>query len=756
MNYGRFFVLCLESSRLTEGVTVFNYRGLKDDSRDEVYDQIKESPKYPIYVVLSKDGVNFFLHYCKEMDNDVDRDIDKDVKHKHSNGPILSLSISSNLDIKDNITNNLNAIHTDIFPHKDNSSGHDNYLYNLVKTNLKSTETVHKGITYSSLEVFNINYPTCFDDNYLITDFLRKMFLDFLFDLCHTKVFHNVINFEDIFVRLNENFLFKAIRNKAEYYYQRKLINQESEHNRSSLLDIDKKIFLVDYYSDSEQQWVNTIVDPIAEFYFFHSDWFVSIEDEMNNIYVSEKLKPDKALRNSKKHYSKVNKTKSCYDYLAKIKYRKNDKKDSVYKSITKVKYRIFESANIASNWYIHRYNFSGTTRIWFGEGYLFKSRILILLLLLLVIGFTWSSLSRSITGDEIIFPGIIIVLLSCFWWSSLIKAKYDCKSVGRISILMPRLFASIVAAWLTLAIGEDVFKGFFDTIHDVKISYSLLIITFIFIYYEIGKINPYLKRSRKIIRSFTLLLLAFNYSFFIGLLIINFFGVKYIERSDYIEEFYTNNVYIQTPNYTLEDKEQFTHEQFYKIIKDHNPNLLRKIDNLNESMKKSPIYNEFGNDIIVSFSSLNSNTFINYHLTLTLLDAFISNVKDIDDLNITSESMAINPVLRGRVEMVNRRVDSLLELPIKPHFSFVKDQSSYWIYLIKCINSNVLCREVLKKMVVSNDEDNGSKRLLVKSEFIFTIIIFRELLLQFSFFAMFIGIFLQLIFEKQTITDPI
>lgn len=51
--------------------------------------------------------------------------------------------------------------------------------------------------------------------------FVRKLFLDFLFDLEHSDVFENIALYDDIYIKLHKNFLFNAIANKAEYYYQR-------------------------------------------------------------------------------------------------------------------------------------------------------------------------------------------------------------------------------------------------------------------------------------------------------------------------------------------------------------------------------------------------------------------------------------------------------------------------------------------------------------------------------------------------------
>ena len=61
MNYGRFFVLDLESSDLSKGVAVFNYRSVK------AYDYTcgPLTPKYPVFLTITKDAIEFKVHYVQ-------------------------------------------------------------------------------------------------------------------------------------------------------------------------------------------------------------------------------------------------------------------------------------------------------------------------------------------------------------------------------------------------------------------------------------------------------------------------------------------------------------------------------------------------------------------------------------------------------------------------------------------------------------------------------------------------------------------
>ncbi len=91
MNYGRFFELDFESSRLQEGVAVFNYRWLVDNS------DLKGTPRYPIYLTFTSEAIIFNLHYLDSKQED-----------NHYHNPIIELFLSPNMEISDGLTEALN------------------------------------------------------------------------------------------------------------------------------------------------------------------------------------------------------------------------------------------------------------------------------------------------------------------------------------------------------------------------------------------------------------------------------------------------------------------------------------------------------------------------------------------------------------------------------------------------------------------------------------------------------------------------
>lgn len=107
MNYGRFFALDLDASDISHGIAVFNYHEVQNLNRNTWCEEIHDTPQYPIYLQFTPEGVSFYLHYVKELG-------ESQVAHQDS--LILSLSLSSDLDVKDNLTEAINRIYDTVFP----------------------------------------------------------------------------------------------------------------------------------------------------------------------------------------------------------------------------------------------------------------------------------------------------------------------------------------------------------------------------------------------------------------------------------------------------------------------------------------------------------------------------------------------------------------------------------------------------------------------------------------------------------------
>ena len=756
MNYGRFFSLDVNASQLTDGVTVFNYRVLKNSTAAAGAD-LRE--KYPIYVTLSNEGVSFHVHYISE-------DKENETTVHHTNSLILSLPISANLNIQDNLTRNI----IDIFINKFPSNAESNILYDYAAASLKNTEQQFKGITYSSLKVFGINYTKpILEDRPPIIGFLRKLFLDFLYDMEHTSVFRNASVYEMLYVALNENFLYQAIRNKAEYYYQRKLaaqLQKEQEYQGS----YERDLFSADYYVDAEKRWVETIADSRSEVYFHNArGWFADAETEMYAVYQSGYTKYNGG--KSRAQTRSYIRTKRCIDFVNSIKCPlliERSERKRIQTSIEKYKGIIVDTAKTASDWYIHKYSFSGTLNIWYGKTFLVRAILIAVLFLMLLCSILWPQIGSKLKfNDPIVIPFFIVGLLVLGWIANSFSKYYR---VGSINIAMPRLFAAIVAAWFTLAIGEDVFKGFFDNIHNWWTSGILVFITFMFVLYEIGKLNPFISLKKKILRSFALISMAFVYSFLAGLLVVHFFGGKYLERSDYIDEFYANHIYIEKPAFHMDRVPEYVQKHFYGLVGKYDSTLLNLIARqkvnydsieLSGSLRKYLTGLEFPILCKDRLKGRDTTMYVEYGKTLMLLSVFTSDSGNMfDKINDLHQHMTEGSLVAHRIRKVREYIGrqkekefvfdtaSLGKLKVSCHGKDISDFS--WIEFLKSVDNHALYRETLMYL----KEGDHSTPVLSKSKL--GINIFRELLIQFAFFAMFIGIFLQLIFEEKPVTEPI
>jgi hypothetical protein len=118
-------------------------------------------------------------------------------------------------------------------------------------------------------------------------------------------------------------------------------------------------------------------------------------------------------------------------------------------------------------------------------------------------------------------------------------KKVYPVHWLTNMHVFFPRLIASIAAAWLTLAVGNELFGTFFDSIISWSTSIWLTIIVFIFVMYEINKLLPLETTLNKVLRCMGIITISYVVSLITGLFIINFTGERFLERSGVLEDFY-------------------------------------------------------------------------------------------------------------------------------------------------------------------------------------------------------------------------
>lgn len=288
MNSGSFFRLDLETSKVVEGVTLFNYLDLPelDAGTDEV--------QYPVRLVIARDHVTFLVHYYME-----------DAIPRHTEEVILNLPFAS--PNPEELASVIKHSYNSAFPLSD-------YLRELLTRRYITDNPEYHPIrisqinkdSYSSLSIWGLinnldgdqsSYNIQDTGSQKITKFLRKLLLDFMFDLMHSDVFESSKYYTQMREGLMSDFFFSSIVKKCEFYYNRRRVKNRmkevlDEHeyllgDSVSMKDKSKnevleaiKVLYAEELKDAESAWVDTIMSPLAEKHFpFSPEWFENAVD---------------------------------------------------------------------------------------------------------------------------------------------------------------------------------------------------------------------------------------------------------------------------------------------------------------------------------------------------------------------------------------------------------------------------------------------------------------------------------------------
>lgn len=326
MNYGKFFRLNKNLSRIEDGFAIYDYIDLPAYFAPSMDN--KMSPKHPISLMITSSSVIFRLHYSaykitKEKDKkypkyyydyEITDDLRKDqqkvkpgdtTKIAHMEEVVLELPYMNTLN--KNLADTIKSIYNTEFPQKitdkeddkiDGISGR--YLEKLIRKryleeNVEEEKDIHSHLyhslrrisdgtpSYSTLWLMGLVVGEKDDVHYIRTDkkgnvvgFLRKLLLDFMFDLKHSDVFQNSAYYQNMYSGLMSDFFFSALMHKCEYYYYRVLVTEEiKKFEDSEITDDDKERILYLYANDlriSEELWTQDIMSPNAEKYFEYSN----------------------------------------------------------------------------------------------------------------------------------------------------------------------------------------------------------------------------------------------------------------------------------------------------------------------------------------------------------------------------------------------------------------------------------------------------------------------------------------------------
>lgn len=747
MNYGKFFRLNRSLSKIEEGIAIYDYIDLPAYFTPSVENYL--SPKYPISVNISQSSVSFRLHYCAYkiegpkgdfknytyytynrndfvIENQDRYKSGDDIKVAHMEEVILELPFI------ENATSVLSDIIKDIyitnFPQMigGSTSTGGRFLEQLIhKRYPKSSEWKSVGelekdgdteaLLYGTLREASDDSPSystlCLMD--LIKDvegvkdkkridlynekdgsvvaFLRKLLLDFMFDLKHSDVFQNSSYYQQMYSGLMSDFYFSALMHKCEYYYYRKLIRNIIDKNKENIESVKERIAILyaEELSRAEDLWVTDIMYPLAEEHFVYNyrgddkykrelferyhfiswnSWFAEPEEEMKRVCftMNEPTENKKDIDDKRIHICNT----ILIAELLGLRRSESESNNLVNNIIDKS----FKNQRQISQWFLKRYDFNDVFHLHFYKHFnlllfsvlflaafllffidigiiiglalfilgadafirTFRTRgctsrspliskrrivmrksirrngvITFILLLLLLIGLGLENNWKSIVECQYLKPistAIIILLIpwiltfSIYEWPSMLK-KWPSMLEGKLQhvmsylhLLLPRLVASIAAAWLTLSMGFDLYISFFDSRPSLGTIGFLIIILLLFIMYEVNKVTPYSNSWLKLYRSLELMVISYTISLIIGLFVINFVGEKYMERGGFVGdgEFYTQ--YIDNSKRILyEGKKENSNKEDNKItlatINDSISYIISQIDGIMNKLDEQKIF---------------------------------------------------------------------------------------------------------------------------------------------------------------------
>lgn len=301
MNHGHFFKLNQHLSRIDDGVAIYDYvalpayQGLAKDN--------PMSSKFPISLVITSNSVRFRMHYCayksqwKVKDgngNEVIKygyqySVERGFKAYEDNPLAHAEEVILELPFVENPTNDLTSIvkgaYIANFPQvtvmrEDAEKAGNQFLDKLIRdifpepTYPQTNDRNNGAVFYSTLWLMDLYKDKQFnlydeENRKQVTRFLRKLLLDFMFDLKHSTVFCTSPNYDRMYNGLMSNYYFSALMHKCEFYYYRDLTIRAIEKPNSDK-DINDQITLL-YAQElfaAEEKWAADIRNPLADKYF--------------------------------------------------------------------------------------------------------------------------------------------------------------------------------------------------------------------------------------------------------------------------------------------------------------------------------------------------------------------------------------------------------------------------------------------------------------------------------------------------------
>jgi len=385
-------------------------------------------------------------------------------------------------------------------------------------------------------------------------------------------------------------------------------------------------------------------------------------------------------------------------------------------------------------------------------------------------------------------------------------KVLHNSISIRTAGFFMPRLAMAIISGWLLLVLaGEELWKFELDLRprHYILLSGGLLFLMYLLLYLEVVKINPKTVRSAWV-RTLMIIYIGLVYSFIIGFVVMMITGRKVIERSDILEK-YAYNVISNNSTYAFANSKKrlnlpvfkpdlsnyqdtlnvshfkdlkdfkrwlsdqygygmFVNDSLYHLVAQKWQNVYR--DQMKLYHFLDTIQTSYNRDSLVSIISLIDNR---EYLKITCLDTFKKRnnnfYKEIPLVNEDTLARRVLDILDSRMEAVREVNNQLLTFsfprPQFDHYLYVDflehvryDDSSWWgIDTHICLVELVVVPALIEKEYKADGEPVAKESDINCNN---SVIIFPGYYILNSVLALFIGVFLQMIFEKKNVVEPI
>ncbi len=336
--------------------------------------------------------------------------------------------------------------------------------------------------------------------------------------------------------------------------------------------------FLFQQYEKAEHDWVSSITDDKAMEAFHESPWFNECHEELEQVYFAERVTNSRKKHNKnrlgvfwkKRHEQPIipqvspipnvlhvnsEKSNSRVSFTDKIgvtrentfkltvsnllniihknqsKECKTKEKDTLHPFGKSVRSHNETFCKVAK-WDVGHYQFLGLFRIWCGDRRtLWDTLILFVSLALGLIGLYWF-MSRKINSIGWLFVIIFVVgaFLLCLLGAGMRKYRRSTWGMGISSFVMPRLLASIITAWFTLCLSEEVFLHIPVDRFNIPAIIIITFITAFFIGHESYIINPFNNIKDHFKAALWVFVMSYIYAVVSGWLMYDFFGDAFIQ----------------------------------------------------------------------------------------------------------------------------------------------------------------------------------------------------------------------------------